>query len=55
MNRGSTMSAVAPEVTVFELRDGRYFLAATSTQLLTVAYPFAVTIVPASLTKGLSR
>src|SRR5580692_6848363 len=45
----------APELTVFELRDGRYFLAATSTQPLTVAHPFAVTIVPASLTKGLSR
>jgi Uma2 family endonuclease len=45
----------APEVTVFELRDGHYFLAATSTQPLTVAHPFAVTIVPASLTKGLSR
>ena len=45
----------APEVTVFELRDGRYFLAATSTQPLTVAHPFPVTIVPASLTKGLSR
>jgi Uma2 family endonuclease len=45
----------APEVTVFELRDGGYFHAATSTQPLTVAHPFAVTIVPASLTKGLSR
>ena len=45
----------APELTVFELRDGRYFLAATSTQPLTVAHPFPVTIVPASLTKGLSR
>ncbi len=38
-----------------ELRDGRYFLAATSTQPLTVAHPFEVTIVPANLTKGLPR
>jgi hypothetical protein len=45
----------APELTVFELRDGRYFLAATSTQPLTVAHPFEVTIVPANLTKGLPR
>jgi Uma2 family endonuclease len=45
----------APELTVFELRDGRYFLAATSTQPLTVTHPFEVTIVPANLTKGLSR
>jgi Uma2 family endonuclease len=45
----------APELSVFELRDGRYFLAATSTQPLTVAPPFAVTIVPASLTTGLPR
>jgi Uma2 family endonuclease len=47
--------SAGPELTVFELRDGRYFLAATSTQPLTVAHPFAVTIVPANLTKGLSR
>jgi len=44
-----------PEVTVFELRDGHYALTATSTQPITVARPFEVTIVPASLTKGLSR
>ena len=44
-----------PELTVFELRDGRYFLAAKSTQPLTVAHPFEVTIVPANLTKGLPR
>jgi Uma2 family endonuclease len=49
------LDPAAPEVTVFELRDGGYFLAATSTQPLTVAHPFEVTIVPASLTKGLSR
>jgi Uma2 family endonuclease len=45
----------APELTIFELRDGRYFHAATSTQPLTVAHPFEVTIVPASLTRGLPR
>ena len=44
-----------PELTVFELSDGRYFLAAKSTQPLTVTHPFDVTIVPANLTKGLSR
>ena len=44
-----------PELTVFELRDGRYFHAATSTQPVTVAQPFEATIVPASLTKGLPR
>ena len=45
----------APELTIFELRDGRYFHAATSTQPLTVAHPFEVTVVPASLTRGLPR
>ena len=45
----------APELTMFELREGRYFHAATSTQPLTVAHPFEVTIVPASLTRGLPR
>ena len=45
----------APELTVFELRDGRYFLAAKSTQPLTVARPFELTVVPANLTKGLPR
>ena len=44
-----------PELAVFELRDGSYFHAATTTQPLTVADPFDVTIVPADLTKGLSR
>lgn len=44
-----------PEVTVFELRDGRYALAATSTQPITVARPFEVTVVPANLTRGLAR
>jgi Uma2 family endonuclease len=45
----------APELTVFELRDGSYFHVATSTGPLTVAQPFAVTIVPADLTRGLRR
>ena len=44
-----------PELTVFELRDGGYVLEATSTQPLTVARPFAVTVSPAGLTKGLLR
>lgn len=45
----------APELTVFELRDGGYFHVATSTRPLTVAHPFEVAIVPANLTKGLRR
>src|SRR5690349_5272334 len=44
-----------PELTVFERRDGGYVLEATSTQPLTVAHPFAVTVTPADLTKGLLR
>jgi Uma2 family endonuclease len=44
-----------PELTVFELRDGGYVLEATSTQPLTVAHPFTVTITPAGLTRGLLR
>jgi Uma2 family endonuclease len=44
-----------PELTVFELRDSGYVLAATSTQPLTVSHPFTVTITPANLTKGLLR
>jgi Uma2 family endonuclease len=44
-----------PELTVFELRDGRYVLEATSTQPLTVSHPFTVAIAPADLTKGLLR
>jgi len=45
----------APELTVFELRDGKYFLAATSTQPHKVSHPFEVMVVPANLTKGLTR
>jgi Uma2 family endonuclease len=44
-----------PEITVFELRANGYVLEATSTQPLTVSHPFAVTISPADLTKGLRR
>ena len=44
-----------PELTVFELRESGYVLEATSTQPLTVAHPFPVTVTPAGLTKGLLR
>ena len=44
-----------PELTVFELEDGGYVTAATSTQAVTVTRPFPVTITPAHLTKGLLR
>jgi Uma2 family endonuclease len=42
-----------PEVTVFELRDGRYTTVAVTTAQLTVERPFPVTIVPAHLTSRL--
>jgi Uma2 family endonuclease len=44
-----------PELTVFELRGAGYILEATSTQPLTVARPFTVTVAPAELAKGLLR
>jgi Uma2 family endonuclease len=44
-----------PELTVFELRDGRYALEATTTQTITVDRPFPVTITPEHLTRGLPR
>jgi Uma2 family endonuclease len=44
-----------PELTVFELQDGSYVTAATSTQAVTVTRPFPVTITPAHLTRGLVR
>src|ERR1700761_551846 len=50
-----TPDPVRPELTVFELQDGSYVTAATSTQAVTVTRPFPVTITPASLTKGLVR
>jgi len=42
-----------PELTVFELRDGRYALAANASGPLTVGRPFTVSIAPADLTRGL--
>lgn len=44
-----------PELTVFELHDGGYVTEVSSTQAVTVARPFPVTITPARLTKGLQR
>jgi len=44
-----------PELTVFELRDGRYALAAKASEPFTADRPFAVTIAPADLTIGLRR
>jgi Uma2 family endonuclease len=42
-----------PELTVFELRDGRYALAAETSASFAAARPFAVTVTPAGLTRGL--
>jgi len=42
-----------PELTIFELRDRRYEIVATSTAPVTVERPFPVTIDPARLTRGL--
>ncbi len=44
-----------PELTVFELRDGRYAAEAQTAAPLTVTRPFAVTIIPARLTAGIRR
>ncbi len=44
-----------PELTVFELRAGRYALAATVSGPFTASHPFTVTIDPAWLTAGLRR
>ena len=44
-----------PELTVFELRDGRCALETRTTAPLTVTRPFDVTITPARLIAGLSR
>ena len=44
-----------PELTVFELRDGRYALAAKASGPFTADHPFPVTIDPAGLTRGLRR
>jgi Uma2 family endonuclease len=42
-----------PELTVFELRDGRYTLVAKATGPFTADRPFTVSIAPADLTRGL--
>ena len=41
-----------PELTVFELRDGRYVTEVTSTQAVTVTRPFPVTITPRPADQG---
>jgi hypothetical protein len=42
-----------PELIVFELRDGRYALAAKTSGPFAADRPFAVSIDPADLTRGL--
>jgi Uma2 family endonuclease len=44
-----------PELTVFELQDGRYALVAETPEPFAVDRPFTVSIVPARLTAGLRR
>jgi Uma2 family endonuclease len=44
-----------PELTVFELRDGRYALAEKASGPFTADHPFTVTIAPARLVAGLRR
>jgi hypothetical protein len=44
-----------PELTVFELRNGGYALEAKTSAPFTIDRPFAVTIDPADLTRGLRR
>ncbi|HLI41020.1 MAG TPA: Uma2 family endonuclease [Streptosporangiaceae bacterium] len=44
-----------PELTVFELRDGRYVTRGTTSAPVTATRPFAVTIDPDRLTAGLRR
>ncbi len=44
-----------PELTVFELRDGSYALAAKTSGLFTADRPFTVSVAPARLTDGLRR
>jgi Uma2 family endonuclease len=44
-----------PELTVFELRDGRYALVAETSEPFVANHPFTVSIVPARLTAGLRR
>jgi Uma2 family endonuclease len=42
-----------PELTAFELRDGRYALAAETSGSFAAGRPFAVTVTPVGLTRGL--
>jgi hypothetical protein len=42
-----------PELTAFELRDGRYALAAETSGSFATDRPFAVTVTPVGLTRGL--
>jgi Uma2 family endonuclease len=42
-----------PELTAFELRDGRYVLAAQASGSFSADHPFIVTVTPADLTRGL--
>jgi Uma2 family endonuclease len=44
-----------PELTVFELRDGRYAPAAKTPGPFTADHPFTVTIAPGRLVAGLRR
>ena len=44
-----------PELTIFEVRDCRYALAAETSGPVTVGRPFAVSIAPADLTRGLRQ
>ena len=44
-----------PDLAVFELRDGRYALAAKTPEPFTASRPFTVRIDPADLTRGLRR
>jgi hypothetical protein len=44
-----------PEVTVFELHDGRYAVEAKTAASFTASRPFPVVVDPARLTRGLHR
>ena len=52
---GHPFTVAEPELTVFELRDGRYALAANASGPFAADRPFTVTIDPADLTRGLRR
>jgi Uma2 family endonuclease len=42
-----------PEITVFELRDGKYVITEKTTQRFTASTPFLVSVTPAALVSGL--